>query len=158
MITEILKLIFITLIPGLELRASIPYGILKAEMYWLIVFLICVTVNIILGVAVYFVLDKFIHLFFRFNWFNKLYHRIVERAQKKVHPYIEKYGTLGLSVFIGIPLPGSGVYTGAFGAYLLGMGYKRFITASIIGVLIAGILVTIATFTGNGLWSMFVKM
>jgi len=60
-------------------------------------------------------------------------------------------------LFIGIPLPGSGVYTGALGAYVLGFGYKRFIIASTIGVLIAGIIVTAIMLTGSELFHFLVK-
>ncbi|MBT4540581.1 small multi-drug export protein [Candidatus Woesearchaeota archaeon] len=158
MIKEILELIGITLIPGLELRASIPYGILQTELHWFTIFFICVIVNIILGVIIYFLLDKVVHLFFFWKWFHKLYHKIVERSQKKIQKYVDKYGTIGLALFIGIPLPGSGVYTGALGAYVLGFGYRRFIIASTIGVLIAGVLVTAIMLSGNGLFNFLVKV
>ncbi|MBT4823870.1 small multi-drug export protein [Candidatus Woesearchaeota archaeon] len=157
MLKEILELIGVTLLPGLELRASIPFGILQTELHWFSVFIICVIVNILLGIVVYFLLDKVVHLFFFWEWFHRIYHKIVERAQKKVHKYVEKYGTIGLGLFIGIPLPGSGVYTGALGAYVLGFGYKRFIIASTIGVLIAGIIVTAIMLTGSELFHFLVK-
>ena len=157
MLKEILELIGVTLLPGLELRASIPFGILQTELHWFSVFIICVIVNILLGIVVYFLLDKVVHLFFFWEWFHRIYHKIVERAQKKVHKYVEKYGTIGLGLFIGIPLPGSGVYTGALGAYVLGFGDKRFIIASTIGVLIAGIIVTAIMLTGSELFHFLVK-
>ena len=47
-----------------------------------------------------------------------------------------------MAVFIGIPLPGSGVYTGALGAYLLGVDRRKFSVANVLGVLIAGAAVT----------------
>jgi len=158
MLIEILELIGITLIPGLELRASIPFGILMTDLHWLLVFFVCVIVNILLGIVVYFLLDKVVHLFFFWNWFHKLYHKFVERAQKKIHPLVEKYGVLGVAIFVGIPLPGSGVYTGALGSYVLGLGYRRFILASILGVIIAGVIVTTVMLTGNGLLNIFIKV
>jgi uncharacterized membrane protein len=62
-----------------------------------------------------------------------------------------------VAIFIGIPLPGSGVYTGAVASFLIGLNFKKFIIADIIGVLIAGILVTIICLTGAGLSSIFIK-
>ncbi|MBW2966898.1 hypothetical protein KY362_00270, partial [Candidatus Woesearchaeota archaeon] len=62
MIREILELIFITFLPFLELRASIPYGILKLQMNWIDVFIICVITNVLLGILIFFLLDKFVHL------------------------------------------------------------------------------------------------
>ena len=47
-----------------------------------------------------------------------------------------------MALFIGIPLPGSGVYTGAFGSYLLGLDRRKFAIANVVGVLIAGAAVT----------------
>ena len=155
---DILELIFITFLPFLELRASIPYGILVKQMNITAVFLICVITNIILAPIVYIFLDKFIHVFFYFKPLEKLYHKYVEKTQKKIHKYVEKYGTIGVAIFIGIPLPGSGVYSGALGSYVLGLGFKKFMLAAVLGVLIAAVIVTAVTLVGvNGL-SVFVKL
>ena len=78
MFNKIIELILITLLPFLELRASIPYGILKLQMNWVDVFIICVITNIILGIIVYFLLDKFIHLVIMFKPFGKLDNRTVD--------------------------------------------------------------------------------
>lgn len=158
MIKEILILTLITLIPALELRASIPYGILKLGMHWLDVFLICIIANMILGIIIYFLLDKAVHLFTKIKWIRKLYDRVVIRAQKKIQPYVEKYGTIGVALFIGVPLPGSGVYTGALGSYIIGLNYRQFIIANIVGVLLAGIAVLLITLFGAGAWGFFIKM
>lgn len=147
--SEILILIGLTLLPFLELRASIPYGILNTDLSWMIVFLVCVIANIILAPIVYFFLDKIVHLFFFIKPFERFYTRKVEKTQKKIHKYVEKYGEIGLAIFIAVPLPGSGVYTGAIAAYVLGMSYKDFIKAAAIGVLIAGVIVTAISLTGN---------
>jgi len=157
MIKEILELIMITFLPFLELRASIPYGILKLDMSFIDVFLICVITNIILGVIIYFLLDKFIHLVVKIKPIGRLYNRLVARTQKKIHRYVELYGEIGVALFIAIPLPGSGVYSGALGAYLIGLGYRKFILACIIGVIIAGIAVTCITLFGSGAWHFFLK-
>jgi uncharacterized membrane protein len=157
MINEILILIGLTLLPFLELRASIPYGILVLGMDWISVFLICVIANIILGPIVYIFLDKVVHLFLRINWIDKCYQKYVERTQRRIRPYVEKYGLLGVSIFIGVPLPGSGSYTGALGSYLLGIKFKRFVLANVIGVLIAGVLVTIISLTGGGVFNFIIR-
>jgi uncharacterized membrane protein len=157
MFREILELIFVTFLPFLELRASIPYGIIKLQMNWFTVFIICVITNIILGIIIFFLLDKLVHIVIKIKPIGKLYYKIVERTQKKIHKYVEKYGEIGVAIFIGIPLPGSGVYTGALGAYLLGLGYKKFIIACVLGVLIAGTAVTLITLFGTNAWGLFIK-
>jgi uncharacterized membrane protein len=153
----IIELILITFIPALELRMSIPYGILILGVNVWLVFLVCVLANIILGIVVYFFLDKFVHIFVKIKWVGNAYNKIVERTQKKIKKYVDKYGTWGLAVFIGIPLPLSGVYTGALGSYFLGIKYQKFIIAEIIGVVIAGVIVTLVVLSGSELFSWFVK-
>mgnify|MGYP001441737439 CR=1 FL=1 len=155
--SNILLIIAITFLPFLELRASIPYGILILKMHWFPVFIIAVVTNIILGPIIYFFLDKVIHIFLRIKFINKIYQKYVEKTQKKIHNYVEKYGEAAVAVFIGIPLPGSGSYSGALAAYLIGLGYKKFIIANIIGVLIAGIIVTLITVTGANAFDFFIK-
>ena len=106
MINELIWLIGLTLLPFLELRASIPYGIFKTDLHWMIVFLVCVLFNILLSFLVWFFVNYVMHLFLRIKFIEKIYHKIVERTQKKVHPYVEKYGVIGLALSIGVPLPG----------------------------------------------------
>ena len=155
---EIIEIILLTLTPFLELRASIPYGIIIQQMDAFFVFLLCVITNILLAPVLYVFLDKFVHIFFYFKPIEKLYHKHVEITQKKIHKYIEKYGWVGVAIFIGIPLPGSGVYSGALGSYVLGLSFKKFMLAAAVGVLIAGIIVTIISVLGvNGL-DIFIKL
>lgn len=155
--SEILELIVLTLLPFLELRASIPYGVFKTSISLLWVFVICVGVNILLAPLLYLFLDKAVHIFLRIKMIDKCYQKVVIRAQKKVHPYVEKYGILGLAIFIGIPLPGSGVYSGALGAYLLGFKFKDFFKAAVIGVVIAGVIVLLISTAGNSIFQVLIK-
>jgi len=136
----------ITLIPALELRASIPWGIFRPEireaLSWPVVALVCIVTNIILGWVVFLVMGPVFTFIRRWAWFDRKIWPILEKTQHKIHPYVEKYGEIGVAVFIGIPLPGSGVYTGAFGSYLLGLDRRKFAIANVIGVLIAAVAVT----------------
>lgn len=145
MIRSILILAAITFIPALELRASIPFGIfgMQDQLTWPIVVLICIITNIILGWLVFLIMGPIFVILRKWNWFELKIWPFLEKTRHKIHPYVEKYGELGVAVFIGIPLPGSGVYTGAFGAYLLGVSRKKFSIANVIGVLIAATAVTI---------------
>jgi uncharacterized membrane protein len=144
----ILILILITLIPTLELRASIPYGILKGDLPWWAVVFVCVVTNIILGPVVYLLLDKGVGLLQRFQWLDRIYQRTVERTQRRIQKSVDRYGEIGVALFIGIPLPGTGSYSGALGAYLIGLGWRKFIISNIIGVLIAGAIITVAALSG----------
>ncbi len=154
---EILNLIWITLLPFLELRASIPYGVFQTDFSLLTIFLVCVTTNIILAPIVYFFLDNVVHIFLKVKFIDRIYQKLVIRTQRKVHKYVEKYGVLGLALFIGVPLPGSGVYSGALAAYLLGFRKRDFFMAAVIGVLIAGVIVLLISTAGNTAWSILIK-
>lgn len=153
----ILFIILLTLTPALELRASIPYGVFQTDYPLVVIFLLAVITNILLAPIVYIFLNKVVHVFLRIKAIDRCWQHVVLRAQRKVHPYVEKYGILGLAIFIGIPLPGSGVYTGALGAYLLGFSYKEFLRAAVLGVLIAGLLVTIISVSGDTAWAFLIK-
>ena len=148
MLNAIAILFLITLIPGLELRASIPMGILggrwiESPMAWPAVVLTCVVSNILIGWAVFWLLDPIVRFFRRVPFIDRLLAKYVDSAQRRLKPSVEKYGFWGLAVFIGIPLPLTGAYSGAAGAYALGMETKRFMIANVVGVLIAAICVTI---------------
>lgn len=166
MLKEIMILALITAFPLAELRLSIPLGILGSKMdlpllgtftgfglSWPIVFAVCVISNIIIGILVFFLLNKFVALVTKIKVVDRVYQFCVRRTQDKIKDAVEKYGWLGVAVFIGVPLPGTGVYAAALGSHLIGLSYKKFIIADIIGVLIAGTLVTIITLTGKGLFA-----
>jgi uncharacterized membrane protein len=165
MIDKILILILLSSVPFLELRWAIPIGVLNSVenvpvlgsvqglgMPVLEVFIVCVLANIAAGIIVYFFVDKILFVFLKINWIKKQYEKIVLRTQRNSRKLIEKYGVIGLALFISIPLPGTGAWTGALIGNLLGMGYKKFFVAEIIGVTIAGIIVTVFTV---GLFSLF---
>jgi uncharacterized membrane protein len=153
-----LAIILLTFTPFLELRASIPYGILIAKLPWYNVISIAIISNILLAPMLYFFVTKVIQLFFFIKPFERWYHKKLEKTQKKAKPLIDKYGLLGLAIFIGIPLPGSGVYSGTLIAYLLNMGYKKFLYAAILGVFIAAISVTLITISAGSANTFITKL
>lgn len=153
----IIALILLTLTPFLELRASIPYGVFSTDLSLPIIFLLAVITNILLAPVIFLFLNKVIHIFLKVKSIDKLYQKIITRTQHKVHKYVENYGVLGLALFIGIPLPGSGVYSGSLAAYLLGFRFRDFFLAAVIGVIISGIIVLLVSTLGNGALELFLK-
>ncbi len=136
---QLLTLAFITIIPWIELRGSIPYGIGMGFDKWF-VFLFALALNIIIIPIIYFGLEIFYKGFFsKF----KICRTLIERVRKKGEKYIHKYGVLGLIIFVGIPLPGTGAYSGTILAWLLGMRKREAFTSIAIGVSIAAVLVTL---------------
>lgn len=137
-----LWMILLTFVPALELRASIPYGIFGTDVTWPLVFVLCVAANIVVGWIVFWLMGPVFQLFRHWRWFDTRVWPWLERRQEKLRPYVEKYGEWGVALFIGVPLPGTGVFTGAFGAYLLRLNPRKFSVANIAGVLLAGTAVT----------------
>jgi len=150
MLLKTLILIGVTFVPALELRASIPLGIIYYGMRWPTVVAICVIANIALAFVFYWLLDTVIKwLRQRWAWFARFYERQVARVQRKIHKSVEKYGEWGVAVFIGIPLPGTGVISGAIASYALGLDRKKYYIASILGVLMAATAVTLVCLLGD---------
>ena len=64
----------------------------------------------------------------------------MERVRVRARPYVEKYGFLGLSIFVAIPLPGTGVWTGAIAGYILGVSRRRLMLALLAGGIASNII------------------
>ena len=149
-INEWLQLILITLLPGVELRGSIPYGILIG-LEPSLVFIVAIIINVLMVFPAYLV----VMYIFPYLRKVKIIDRIISRSQEKAGKYVEKYGFWGLLIFVAIPLPGSGIYSGVIAAYFLGIKRRFAIPAMTLGVVIAGIVIFVGTLlaTGNGLAS-----
>lgn len=136
---HLITLVFITVIPWIELRGSIPYGISQG-FDPLFVFLFALILNIAIIPVIYMGLKLFYQNFFiKF----KICRTLVERVRKRGEKYIHKYGMLGMIIFVGIPLPGTGAYSGTILAWLLGMRKREAFFSIAIGVSIAAVLVTL---------------
>lgn len=133
----------ISMIPILELRGSIlAAGLLNME--FLSTYIIAVIGNIIPVPFILFFIDKiFIRL--KSTRFAGFAQKLEERALSK-SGNIQKYGALGLFLFVAIPLPGTGAWTGALIASLLRFGKKRATLYIFLGVLAAGLIMSMISF------------
>ena len=147
----------LTLAPISELRGAIPYA-LASGMPVLFTYLYCVALNALLGPLVYLFLQSLHILFYRMNWYHRLFDRIVERARIKVHAKVTRFGYIGIMLFVAIPLPITGAYTGTLGAWILGMEKKRIFLAVLGGVIISGTIVTLISYFGIQALSIFIKV
>lgn len=134
----------ISMTPILELRG----GILAAALLNMDPknsFIICLLGNItVIPIALY-LLDAIFKLLRHINFFDKIITKIEKKCLSK-REQLDKYGYLGLLLFVGIPLPGTGAWTGCFLASLLGMNKKKSGIAAMLGVLMAGIIMMILSF------------
>lgn len=134
------RIFIVAMIPLIELRGSIPLG-MAYGMNWIEVFGLSVVGNL-LPVPL-------IILFIRhiFEWMKKknilagLIKKYEERVMKKAD-IVMKYSAIGLMLFVAVPLPGTGAWTGAVLAALLNMRMRYALPAVTVGVIIAGFLVS----------------
>ncbi|MCX6741939.1 MAG: small multi-drug export protein [Candidatus Pacearchaeota archaeon] len=146
---KILLSCLLSILPLVELRGGIPLAILTGLNPWM-AFLICVFVNILIIPLAFFFLDKIHVLFLKKKFYKKTVNGFFERAKKrsqKVQKRIDDYGMVALMLFVAVPLPGTGAWTGALLAWLLKLNRKKAFLAITLGVIIAGLIVTLA-FTG----------
>jgi len=137
---DLLWLVGVSLVPGVELRGSIPLGV-GLGLHPVLVFGITVAANCALVPPWFLALDLFYdRVLSRWSWFRRL---MVERVRARGGGLVQRYGLLGLALFVGVPLPGTGAYSGALLAWLLGLERRGATLAIAAGVLLAGVAVTL---------------
>lgn len=135
----------IAMAPVVELRGAIPYGLAQELPFWS-VFLVALLGNLLPV--------PFIILFIRtlFSWLRKtkLLGSLIEALERKAHlkgRLVNRYKTVGLFVLVAIPLPGTGAWTGALVAAFLDIRLRHAFPAIALGVIVAGLLVTIISYS-----------
>jgi len=136
-----IEVFLLSLIPTFEGRYAIVYGIGRGYPLWGTLLSASLGV-LLLSVVLPLALPRIDRIML---WLEKtplrkvahLYLYYVERARRKAHPYVERWGFIGLTLFVAIPLPGTGVWTGALAAYLLGIEKKQTVPALILGGLLS---------------------
>jgi uncharacterized membrane protein len=138
-IRDLLLLIGITIVPAIELRGSIPVGLARhLSPVW--VFAVAVAANCLIIPLAFVILDLTYD-----RWLSRfaLVRRRVERVRRAGTGLVERYELLGLTLFVAVPLPGTGAYSGVLLAWLLGMQRQPSMLAIAAGVVIAGVAVTL---------------
>ncbi len=134
--------VFLTaMLPIIELRGAIPLGINFYGLVWWQVVIIAVIGNVIPVLPILFLLDKVSLGLSRIPIFKRFFTWLFTRTRKK-SKIIEEYEMLGLTLFVAIPLPITGAWTGSVAAFLLGLKYFPSFLAIFLGVLIAATIVT----------------
>ena len=142
----------ISMVPVIELRGAIPYGL---------AFGLPLPLVLIVSVLGNMVPVPFIALFIRkiFAWMRKTSRRLddiitklEERAHKKAKT-VQKYKLLGLYILVAIPLPGTGAWTGSLVGALLDIRLKHLRPTVFAGVLTAGIVMCLISYGASALFS-----
>jgi len=136
---NLLTVALMAMLPISELRGSIPAGVLMFGLPLWQVFLISVIFNALAFFPIFFGLEFFYDKVFK-RW--NLPVRLLNRSRNRAKPYIRRYGIVGLALFVAVPLPLTGAWTGTEAAWVLGLGWKKSFLAVTMGVLLSGTIIT----------------
>ena len=135
---------FISMVPVIELRGAIPFGC-ALGLPWYTNFLLCIVGNLLPVPFILFLIEWALGIMKKIKYVDRFAYWLEEKAEKNKEK-ITKYATFGLLLFVGIPLPGTGAWTGALVASLLHMKRSRAMISIVGGVLLAGALVTLISY------------
>ncbi|MBQ8249460.1 MAG: small multi-drug export protein [Clostridia bacterium] len=146
------------MVPLIELRGAVPIGTgMGLPWHWTLIIAIignCLPIPIIL------LFVKAVLKWMRgckINFFNKVSNWLFEKADKN-RPKIDKYGAWGLFVFVAIPLPGTGAWTGALVASIFDMNKWKATLSIFGGVIGAGVIMTIVSQFGAQIVNFFAQL
>lgn len=144
--------------PIIELRGAIPLAIAGFNFSVAKAFLISVIGNQLAVLLIYGCGDAWLKFTAaRRGFLQKITDAVLARTRRRFNDQHLKYGLIGLVIFVGIPLPMTGAWTGALAAYLLGIRFRQAFIWVGLGVLLAGVVVTLATTGVIAGASLFVK-
>ena len=141
---KILTTFAMSMVPVVELRGGIPYG-LSQGLEWPLVYLIAVVGNLL---PIPFIL-LFIRKIFQFLRDKPVFSKIIEKLEirsMRNSEKVKRWRDWGLLLFVAIPLPGTGGWTGALIAALTDMRIKKSFPIIALGILIAGIIMSVITY------------
>lgn len=140
--------------PVLEVRASIPLGILYYGLPWETVFAVSAFGNLVVVPFIWWFLSPLERLLRRSARLDRLITRLFERTRRRSRRHVETYQEIALVLIVAVPLPGTGVWTGALVAYLFGLPYRKSFAFVALGVVLACTAVTALTLSGQGLFGL----
>ncbi len=150
MINKFIILFFVSMVPIIELRGAM---IMAAgwQLPMLQSLIICVVGNLIPVPFIYFFARKFLIWGANKRGIGKACRIFLDKGHKAGYRLQQKAGKgiyLALLLFVGIPLPGTGAWTGTLAASLLDMGFKRSVFAVFLGVILAGVIIGVLSSLG----------
>ena len=151
MFFKYLTVFFISMVPLVELRGAIPIA-LGMGLPALPAILLCMVGNMIPVPIIYFFARKFLLWGAKQPYIGKICNFFVVKGERAGRKLAAKSGRNGLALalllFVGIPLPGTGAWTGTLGASFLNMGPKATAAAVSVGVVLAGVIMYVVSLLG----------
>ena len=137
-LATVIQCAVLAMMPVVELRGALPWAIARGLNPWF-AFVMCVLFNMVPVPFILLFLNKILAWMETAKSFAGIAKWLKERAHKKSDTYY-KYEMLGLFILVAIPLPGTGAWTGALVASVMGLRIKRALPPIFLGVAAAGII------------------
>ena len=150
MITKYLIVFLISMVPLIELRGAIPYAV-AFHIPTLPAYLIAVIGNMLPVPIIYLFARRVLEWGKDKKYIGKFFTFCIEKGHKGGQKLKEKAGNglfIALLLFVGIPVPGTGAWTGTLAASILDMDFKSTVAAVMLGVLLAGMIMMIVSLAG----------
>ena len=151
MIKKYLLCFLVSMVPLIELRGGVPIAVGMGLDYWSAL-VVCVIGNMLPVPIIYFFARKVLEWGRDKKYIGKFFTYCIEKGEQGGQKLTRRAGRgslfVALMLFVGIPLPGTGAWTGTLAASFLNMGIKSTTTAVSLGVIIAGIIMGIVSLTG----------
>lgn len=150
-VLKYLLVFFVSMVPLIELRGAVPIGLsplLGDALPLLPLYIICIVGNMLPVPFIFFFARKVLVWGADKKIIGKFFTFCLEKGEKGGQKLQEKAGRglyFALFLFVGIPLPGTGAWTGTLAASLLNMDFKKSILAIIAGVILAGVIMGLAS-------------
>ena len=155
MLKKYLIAFFVSMVPLIELRGGVPYAVVHGLDYWPAL-VICAIGNMLPVPVIYFFARKVLLWGCDKKYIGKFFTYCIEKGEKGGQKLKERGGRgglfLGLLLFVGIPLPGTGAWTGALIAAMLDIPKKKSIPAIALGVCLAAVLMGALSLVFKGLF------
>ena len=135
---------FISMLPIIELRGAIPVGA-ASGLPWYANYLLCCIGNMLPVPIILLFVEYVLNFMKKTRHLDKIAYWVEEKAEK-YKGQVTKYATWGLLLFVAIPLPGTGAWTGSLVAAFIKMNKKTAFLSVLGGVLIAGVIVTLISY------------
>lgn len=142
------KTFLISMVPVIELRGAVPVAVHDGLNIWMALFVAIIGNLLPVPFIILFVRNIFAFLRKHFAKLDGIITKLEKRAEKKSETVL-KYAFWGLFVLVAIPLPGTGAWTGALVAAMLDMRLKKAFPSIALGVLAAGLIMTILSVAGK---------
>lgn len=148
MLQKYLFCFLVSMVPLIELRGGVPIAV-GMDLPYLPALLICIIGNMLPVPVIYLFARKVLEWGKDKKYIGKFFTYCIEKGERGGEKLRAKAGKNGLFIalmlFVGIPLPGTGAWTGTLAASFLNMGFKETTKAVILGVILAGLIMLVAS-------------